>query len=104
MLGKSGSDVEFGTVLEALLGEVDSQIEHLKQRRDLLKQMLAEDDPSGAGEEPYILELARRHLTEQLSTLIRRSWLKRDASGPRSTLSGGREDTTSFKRPYSVLR
>jgi DNA-binding transcriptional MerR regulator len=55
------------SVLEALLGEVEGQIEHL-QRRARLKQMIAEEDPSEAGEEPYMLALAQRHLGEMLST------------------------------------
>jgi DNA-binding transcriptional MerR regulator len=67
ILGKGGSGAEFGSVLEALLGEIESQIEHLKQRRDLLQRMLDEDEPSEAGKEPYMLELARRHLGERLN-------------------------------------
>ena len=67
ILGESGSDVELGSVLEALFGEVESQIEHLERRRAHLKRMLDEDDPSEAGEEPYMLELARRHLGGRLS-------------------------------------
>ena len=67
ILGGSGSGVDLGSVLEALLGEVESQIEHLERRRARLKRMLAEDGPSEAGEESYMLELARRHLGERLS-------------------------------------
>jgi DNA-binding transcriptional MerR regulator len=67
ILGESGSGVELGRVLEALLGEVESQIEHLEQSRARLKRMLTEDDPSEAGEEPYMLRLARRHLGGRLS-------------------------------------
>ena len=67
ILGESGSGVELGSVLEALFGEVESQIEHLERRRAHLKRMLDEDDPSEAGEEPYMLELARRHLGGRLS-------------------------------------
>ena len=66
ILGESGSGVELGSVLEALFGEVESQIEHLERRRAHLKRMLDEDDPSEAGEEPYMLELARRHLGGRL--------------------------------------
>ncbi|MDQ3604361.1 MAG: MerR family transcriptional regulator [Actinomycetota bacterium] len=62
ILGASGSHVELGSVLQALLGEVESHIEQLERRRDLLKRMLAGDDPSEEGGEPYMLELARRHV------------------------------------------
>ena len=63
ILGGGGTGIELGSVLEALLGEVENQIEHLEQRRARLREMLAEeDDPSAAGEEPRMFELARRHL------------------------------------------
>ena len=62
ILGESGADVGLGSVLEALLGEVESQIEHLEERRARLRRMLDGDDPSEAGEEPYVFGLARRHL------------------------------------------
>jgi DNA-binding transcriptional MerR regulator len=66
VLGESGPGVELGSVLEALLIEVESQIELLEQRRASLKRMLSEEDLSEAGKEPYILELARQHLGERL--------------------------------------
>jgi DNA-binding transcriptional MerR regulator len=66
ILGEGGPEVELGSVLEALLVEVESQIELLEQRRASLRRMLSEDEPPEAGEEPYILELARQHLGERL--------------------------------------
>jgi len=67
ILGESGSGVDLGRVLEALLGEVESQIEDLQQRRSRLKWMLAGDDLSEKDEEPYMMELARRHLGGRLT-------------------------------------
>jgi len=69
VLGESGPGVELGSVLEALLVEVESQIELLEQRRASLRRMLSEGDPSEADEEPYILELARQHFGERLGEL-----------------------------------
>ncbi len=68
-LGESGSGVVLGRVLEALLGEVESEIKHLEQRRARLRRMLAGEDPSAAGEEPFMLELARKHLGEHLGNV-----------------------------------
>ena len=71
ILGAGDSGVELRSVLEVLLGEVESQIEYLERRRDRLKHMIAEEEPSDLSEtdeEPYMLELARRHLGERLST------------------------------------
>ena len=74
VLAGSASGAELGKVLEALLGEVDSQIGRLEQRRDLLERMLAGGDPAGgdpagADEEPRMLELVRRHLGGRWSAL-----------------------------------
>lgn len=69
IVGEGGSEVELETVLEALLGEVEGQIEHLEQRRASLKRMLAKDELLAADEEPHMLELARRHLGERLSEI-----------------------------------
>jgi DNA-binding transcriptional MerR regulator len=86
ILGESGSDVELGSVLEALLGEVESQIEHLERRRARLRRMIDEEDPSEAGEEPHMLELARRHLGGRLGEVTpgvleqeKRFWATLDA-------------------------
>jgi DNA-binding transcriptional MerR regulator len=86
VLGESGSSVELGSVLEALLGEVESQIEHLERRRARLKRMLAGEDATEADGEPHMLELARRHLGERLSELApevleqeKRFWATLDA-------------------------
>lgn len=65
VLGEGRSGIELGSVLEALLGEVESQIEDLERRRARLKEMLAEDAPPEADEEPYAFELARRHLGDR---------------------------------------
>ena len=63
LLREGRADVKLGGVLEALLGEVEFQIEHLEQRRTQLREMLAKEDVlSATGEEPYLFELARRHL------------------------------------------
>lgn len=86
VLGGSVSGVELGSVLEALLGEVEGQIRHLELRRDLLERMLAGDDPSGTNEEPRMLEIARRHLGERLGEVApdvleqeKRFWATLDA-------------------------
>lgn len=86
ILGESGSGVGLGMVLETLLGEVESQIGYLEQRRARLKRMLAEDEPSAASEEPYMLELARMHLGERLGEVApevlqqeKRFWATLDA-------------------------
>lgn len=68
-LGENDSDLELGSVLEALLGEVESQIKDLERRRARLQEMLAEDDLSEACEEPYMFELARQYLGEQWSNV-----------------------------------
>ncbi len=65
LLGEGDFGADFGKVLQTLLGEVEGQIEHPERRRAHLERMLAEEDPS-AEEEPYMLELARRHLGERL--------------------------------------
>ena len=67
ILGEGGSGIELGGVLEALLGEVEHQIEHLEERRARLREMLAEEDPSEADEEPHMFRLTRRHLEGHLS-------------------------------------
>ena len=69
ILGKGGSGVELGSVLEALLGEVENQIENLEERRARLREMLAKEDPSEASQEPYVFGLARRHLEEHWSNV-----------------------------------
>ena len=86
VIGESDRGIEFEGVLEALLGEVESQIEHLEQRRHLLRLVLAGEDPLEEGDEPYVLELARRHLGERMVGIDRevlrqeRSfWAKLDA-------------------------
>ena len=70
ILGGGQSGVELGSVLEALLGEVERQIEDLERRRARLRKLLAEDVPPEADKEPYAFELARRHLGEHWSTNV----------------------------------
>lgn len=86
ILGGSGSGVVLDRVLETLLGEVESEIEHLEQRRARLRRMLAEDDPSAVDDEPYMLELARKHLGDHLGEVApevlrqeKRFWATLDA-------------------------
>ena len=67
VLGEGHSGIELGSVLETLLAEVEKQIEDLERRRARLRELLVEDDLSEAAEEPYALELARRHLGERWS-------------------------------------
>ena len=73
ILGGGGSGIELGGVLEALLGEVEFQIENLEQRRARLREMLVEEDFSGAGEEPYVFGLARRHLGGHMDNVTPRT-------------------------------
>lgn len=67
VLGGAGSEVEFQSVLQTLLGEVESQIDHLQKRRDNLQGMLAEEATADQGvsaleKEPYMFVLLRESL------------------------------------------
>ncbi|BBL79436.1 hypothetical protein RxyAA322_12900 [Rubrobacter xylanophilus] len=66
ILGRSDSGTELRHVLELLLGEVESQLEDLGQRRARLREMLAGKDLEEADDEPYALKLAHQHFGERL--------------------------------------
>lgn len=74
LLGDGSSGLQFEGVLQALLGEVESQIEHLERRRDELRRMLAEEvvseeELSESDEEPHIFGALREHLGERYEDL-----------------------------------
>lgn len=69
VLGEDNPGVKLGSVLEALLGEVERQIGDLERRRSQLQDLLAENDFAKEDEVPYALELARRHLGERWSNV-----------------------------------
>lgn len=74
ILGDDSSGVGFESVLQTLLGEVESQIDHLRRRRDDLRRMLAaevasEEGPSDSDEEPHIFGLFREHLGDRFEEL-----------------------------------
>ena len=52
ILGEGGPGTELGSVLEALLGEVEYQIERLERRRTRLRRMLAGEEDSEALHRP----------------------------------------------------
>ena len=86
ILTGSDADIEFGGVLRALLGEVESQISDLQERRVRLRKLLSEDDPSEEDEPSCMFRLARRHLeahwsyvTPQALEQEKRLWATLDA-------------------------
>ena len=64
VLGQPGSGRELRDVLEALLSEVETQIETLKERRNRLRKMLSKEDPEAPEKSPRAFGLAEKYLGE----------------------------------------
>lgn len=74
IFGDGSSGTQFESVLQTLLGEVESRIDHLERRRHELRLMLAEEltsdeELSSSEEEPRVFGLLREHLGERFDEL-----------------------------------